>query len=129
MVANIDDISEDFQDALFPFTAALHAAQGFNVGHRASTAPPFFDAVYPSYLAAVTRVDGDYYLSPLELALVCQCARKNVVIAKHDRLSQSLEYERHVLPDPGAPIAFTSIHVRAGAARARSHFERLEYLP
>ena len=130
VVQGIDPLPDDLATVLFPFTEALTEARGQGVGYRAGSVPAFFDQVYPKYLAALTSQDGDYYLSPQELALVCQCDQRNVVIARHDLDSGSLEYDRHVMPAPTSPeIRFTSIQVRSGATRVRSHFERLELLP
>ena len=115
--------------ALSPFTDALAASLGSGTGMRAGSVPDFVEDLYPSYLATLTCHRTNYYLSPLELVLVCQCARKNVVIARRDVETGSLEYDRHVMPAPAASIMFTSIQMRAGESRVRSHFERLQLLP
>ena len=123
----------DLPVPLFDFMEKLARARGLHMDLRVGRVPPFMDDLYPSYLDSMTkqtRRGGSYFLSPLELLLVCQCARKNVVIVKHDVLAGTLEYDRHVLPVPNMPLIFTSIRMRPELGpQARTHFERLECLP
>ena len=107
-----------------PFTEALQKFRAPN--RRAGAEPDCFDQVYESYLDALKS--SNYYLSPVELALVCQCARQNVVIARRVVGRRELQYDRHVMPVRDGPILFTAIQTPPGANRARTHFERLERL-
>ena len=124
VVAAMDQFSEDFLTLVTPFTEALKKFRAPN--HRAGAVPDLFDQVYESYLDALKS--SSYYLSPLELALVCQCARKNVVIARRVVGRRELQYDRHVMPVRDGPILFTAIQTPPGANRGRTHFERLERL-
>ena len=90
----------------------------------------FVDLVYPRYLDAMAS-DG-YYLSDLELMLLCECARRNAVFVHR---VQSADYfqrtvfkvQECVMPAGNAQeFIVVAIGVAHGATAVRGHFERLE---
>ena len=83
-----------------------------------------FSLAYPRYVDAMTK-NSDYYLSDLELRVVCRCRRKSVAVATRDPMHQTLVYHSSSLSDETAAIAYTSIRVGTNQGRVRSHFEKL----
>eukprot|EP00959_Pyramimonas_sp_CCMP1952_P452747 9467105-Pyramimonas_sp.AAC.1 len=87
----------------------------------------FFALVYPCYLEALCS-DG-YYLSDLELLLLCECARLNAVIVREVREERGPAFQLHkcVLPagDSGN-VTVISINAGIGRSAVRGHYERLE---
>ena len=60
----------------------VHNAPQFDALDSAEPFAGFFDGVFPHYVAAMQG--GNFYLSDLELAALCQCPRRNVAIALYD---------------------------------------------
>ena len=95
-----------------------------SVSPRSGPYGGFFESIFPSYVAALTDIDKrtNYYLSTVELLALCKCAKQNVIIVR--RINNNLEYERHYIADPEAPVVITSI-IGNNVGAVRSHFERV----
>ena len=93
----------------------------------------FFRMIYPKYVAAMAT-DG-YFLSDLELLLLCECAKTNAVIVRpfppnDDIPFVTLRIHKWVMPDSGVEdFRLISIGGEIGASTVRGHFERLECVP
>ena len=95
--------------------------------------PPFanfFELVYPRYLDAMAS-EG-YFLSDLELMLLCECAKRNGVIVQ--RVQSPNHFHRAVFKvhewvmaaGNAQEITVVAIGGADGAAAVRGHYERLE---
>ena len=90
----------------------------------------FFELVYPRYLDAMAS-DG-YYLSDLELMLLCECAQRNAVIVQ--RIESADHFQRTVfkvhecvMPAGNAQeFIVVAIGGPDGASAVRGHYERLQ---
>jgi len=113
-------------EPVFDFCSLLRdAATEFDMSAQQAPFEFFLRRTFPCVQRAIIQ-NQDYYLSDLELLLLCRCSERNVAIIKHDHAARTLKYHNSCLPDDTAPITFVSIRVREGASKARSHFERLK---
>ena len=96
---------------------------------------PFLDflkLVYPCYLDAMSS--HGYYLSDLELLLLCECARLNAVIVMQMQDQQQFgrtvfKVHKYILPSGDSTnITLVAIHAEPGRHAVRGHYERLECL-
>jgi len=86
----------------------------------------FAESVWQSWRDAVCSEDQQYYLSVEELMLVCELARKDVVIFRQDHASQSCVYAGSVCGFTACPPVQVKLSC-AGNSRGRGHFERLAF--
>ena len=90
----------------------------------------FFELVYPRYLDAMAS-DG-YYLSDLELMLLCECAKRNAVIVVReqspDHFPRTVFQVHECVMPAGSAQDFTVVAIGGGdgAHAVRGHYERLE---
>ena len=86
-----------------------------------------FILAYPTYLELMCK--DDYYLSNIELRILCRCANQSVVICIQDPDTQRLVYLSQDLVNTEEPV-FTSLLIREENVQhtntVRTHFERLE---
>ena len=66
-----------------------------------------FALLYPIYLEVMTS--DSYYLSDIELRIICRCARQSVVICRHDPIQHKLTYVSHNYEDDREPISIAII--------------------
>ena len=134
MIAFVQDIlgsaQGDVPEVCFTFAAALEDARDASAQHVAIIHPSqpfqsFFQDIFPSYVRAICG-DSDYYLSDLELKLLCLCRKVSVVIVMHNLDEDSMKYSSHAHAVGQAESVWVAIQARTGEQRVRSHFERLQ---
>ena len=90
----------------------------------------FFRLVYPCYLEALCS-DG-YYLSDLELLLLCACAHVNAVIVRRQREEQGFrrtvfQLHKYIMAgEDSTNVIIIGINADLGRSYVRGHYERLE---
>ena len=70
--------------------------------------------------------DSNYFLSDLELKVLCLCREVSVVIVMHNLDEDSMKYSSHAHAAGQAESVWVAIQTRTGEQRVRSHFERLQ---
>ena len=93
-----------------------HARQGFNIA-------------YAIYLDVMCK--NEYWLSTMEIQILCRCCKQSIVICRRDPVTQRLHYLAQQLNGNNEPVFVALIveerHLNAGLA-TRSHFERLDHM-
>ena len=149
-VSNVDEFlmhvantAEAVQDAniagVFDFVALVREAREnalvVDAGESVLVREPFQDflkLVYPCYLNALSS--HGYFLSDLELLLLCECARLNAVIGRQIRHEHEFgrtvfKVHKYVLPAGDfAAIIIVAIRADLGRSAVRGHYKRLECL-